>query len=621
MYRKRMKFFGKYIAALILCIILAVVPVLVSAQDVSVKAALNQRTLTVNRAVALSVTVSGADVSRAGTPEIPDFGEWFTFAGSQGQYSSTVDINGVVSQSITYNYAIIPLKDGSAKIPPVKVRAGGKTFESAELTVEIRAAGAAPPPAQQQARPQGQAVESDNIDVFVVAVPDKRTVYENEGITVDYKVYFGSGVAVSEYSVLNMPNTAGFWTEEYTMKQPSVSVETYNSKRYQAAVLKRVELFPTNSGDYSLDPMQFEFTVRAPNTSGRRNIFDVFDNPLLNRGQKIRVNSSALDIKVNPLPASGRPARFSGAVGSFSLSANVDKRTVKANESVNLTVKISGTGNIRLLNEPVLNITGVHEKYDPQISEKVNRAGGAITGEKAFEYVILPRREGTLRVEPVLFTYFDPEDEMYKTARTSPISINVAPGTISSSGMPRNLTREEVKLIGSDIRFIKESVGEWQEAGGGFFSLMFVTMLMLPLVFIGGAFIYSRHLERLSADIGYKRSRRAGAVASRHLKAARKALGTQDAGKFYPEVARALQDYIADKLNIAAAGIVTGELETVLREKQVDDDLVKEYVNCLQKCDFYRFSSVGGSPEEMQKLFEDSSAAIQNMEFRLKKSA
>ncbi|MFC1556351.1 BatD family protein [candidate division KSB1 bacterium] len=597
------------------------------AQGVTVRAFFDRSALTVNQEALLSVEISGLGQNSSAQPELPDFGEWFSFVGSRGRSQNIRIINGAFSASVTYSYALIPLKTGNAKIPPIKVSEGGKEYYSDEIQIEVFNAGVPPPTLQQPLQPDRVPSGDEPVDLFVVAVPDKKITYQNEGITIDYKVYIGPGVSVREYSLQNLPNLPGFWTEDYPLPQPAPQTEVYNNRQYQAAVLKRLELFSTNSGDFELDPMQFEFTIRDVRQRRPGDIFgrffdDPFDDPFFNRNaRRIRVNSSAVNITVRPLPSEGRPAGFAGAVGAFTINAGVDKTVVNANESVTLKVTISGEGNIKLLNEPELTITGAHEIYDPVVEEDISRSGSKVSGQKTFEYVIIPRREGMLSVEPITFSYFNPVDETYKTARTQPFLIRVSPGIVTDTRTPRNLTRDEIRLIGSDIRFIKESVGEWRPVGGRLFSWMYAAYLVLPLCAVGIAFWYSRHLNRLNADIRYKRNRMANVIANKHLKQAKQALNSRNSGAFYPEIARALQDYIADKLNISAAGILTDELKSVLEEKKIDDDLVKEYIACLQECDFRRFSSVTGAPEEMRKLYDAAAAAISNMEDRLKKAA
>ncbi len=584
-------------------------------QDVSVRTDFNSSSLIVNQEATLSVEITGKNANRVSNAEMPEFNDWFAFAGSKGRSQNISIVNGRVSASVILSYSLIPLKTGLAKLAPVTVKIGNDVYRSDEISIEIVDAGNAPAMQGRQQDYGGQ--PNQPLDLFVRAIPDKPAIYQNEGVTVEYKIYIGPGVTVREYSLENMPNTVGFWTEDYPLQQPVPRGEVYNNKRYQSAILKRLELFPTNSGEFELDPMQFEFTVRDPQQ--RRSRFDSFFDNAFSSNKRVRINSGKLNISVKPLPTESKPGDFSGLVGTFDISSETDNRTVKANESVTLKVKISGTGNIRMIDEPEISITGVHEKYDPQINESINRIESTISGEKTFEYVVIPRREGELRIDPVVFSYFDPGEDRYKTKRTSPINIRVEPGDLSITRTPRNLTREEVRLVGSDIRFIKESVREWYSVNRGMFSLLFISFLIFPLVLIGGTFVYSRHINRLSADIGYKRSRRASAAAGKHLKEAKKALDNKDEAKYYPEIAKALQDYIADKLNISAAGILTEELEKILINKNIDSQILKQYIACLQQCDFHRFSSVSSDEDEMKRLYNASEEAISNMDDHLKK--
>ena len=596
-----------------------------SAQNISVTTYIDQRSVVLNQAAELSVEISGADMNQVSRPELPDLGDWFSYTCTQSSSQNISIINGKVTSSVTYIFGIIPLKVGTATIPPVTVRIGDKTFKSAPVTVEIKDTGSAPQTQRNTRSPQTGSTD-DPVDIFIVAIPDKNTVYQNEGITVEYKVYFGSGITIREYTPLNTPNTAGFWTEEYQMHgNPRARPELYNGQQYNAAVLKRVELFPTNSGEFELDPMQMKFIVRVPQRRSR-SVFDDFDsffnNPLWGSSKEVRVRSNSLKIAAKPLPSAARPASFNGEVGNYTISAAVDKNRVKAHESVTLLVKISGTGNIKLINEPRISIPEKFERYDPKIEEKINRTSAKIMGEKTFEYVFIPRREGSYTIGPVTFTYFEPEAAVYKIERTAPIRITVEPGDAIITGAVRNLTREEIKLVGQDIRFIKESVMQWHNIGQRqYFSASFVSMLLMPVLVVGLAFVYSRHLQRLDADAGYKRSRRATAVAAKRLKKAHTYLEKNAPDSFYPEIARVLQEYIADKLNIAAAGIVTGKLEKMLTKMHIDNDLVDAYVGCLKLCDFHRFASINCTQDEMRELYEDSRKAIHTMEERLKKAA
>ncbi|MFC1554261.1 BatD family protein [candidate division KSB1 bacterium] len=606
-------------------IIFAVVPVIILllatvtyAFNVTVKAYFDSGELFVNQPATFVIEVSGAS-GNVTKPSLPDFEGWFVYSGSTGQSQNWTVINGKMSASISYTYGIIPLKEGNTKIPQITVNIDGKDYKTESFTVEVKKERTVTPPPAGGNLPDPSGSENDP-ELFLLVSPDKREVYQNEGITLEYKVYIGQNVEVSEYSQLNIPYSQGFWAEDYSMpRQPRAVPEMYNNKRYNAAVLKKVELFPTNSGEFDIDPMEMQFAVRSNNSTRNRSVFDSFFNRAT---ENVKVRSNDLKITVKPLPVEGRPSNFSGAVGKYSMSASVDKMNIKENESITMKITISGEGNIKLINEPVLDLPDYFEVYDPKVGEKIDKLGSTVSGEKTFEYVLIPRRRGNYSLDPVSFAFFDPELRAYKVIETRPLSINVSPDESVISNAPRNLNRDEIRVLGQDVRFLKENVTKWGKIGSrDFMSFSFLSLLFTPVLLVLGAFVYSRRLQKLNKDIGYKRSIRANTIAVKRLKKAHAMLTKNDPEAFFPEVAKALQEYIADKLNVAAAGIVTDEIERILKNMQIDDDLLRSYIDCLRTCDFHRFSSMKTSPEEMSTLYDDSKNAIFNMEERLKKSA
>lgn len=596
----------------------------VSAQNITVKAYINQSFVVVNQAVELAVELSGTGMNQGSQPILPDLGDWFSYTGTQGSSQSTSIVYGKVSFSTTYTFGILPLKEGKTTIPSVTVRVGNSEFKSVPVSVEIKPAGSSPAPRSTRPNPlSGGRGSGDPVDLFIVAIPDKKSVYQYEGITVEYKVYFGPGVSIQEYTPLNTPHAAGFWTEEYPISSsPRAVPEVYNGKQYNAAVLKQVELFPTSSGEFEIDPVRMQFKVRLPQRS-RGSIFDdFFNNSLFGTLRDVTVSSGSLIITSKPLPVRERPAGFKSEVGSYTIDAVLDKSKVKEHDSITLKVTISGTGNIKLINEPDIYVPDTFERYEPKIEEKINRSGGVISGEKTFEYVMIPRVEGSYTIEPVTLAFFDTNDERYKVVATSPIPIVVEPGDAGIARSARNLTREEVRLVGQDVRFIKESVVQWYSIGEGkLLTLPFLALLFTPVLLMALSIVYSKHLRKLNADLGYKRNRQANAVAIRRLKTAKTFLEKEDSDSYYPEIARTLQEYIADKLNIAAAGIVTDTLETMLKDKQVDNDILISYIACLKACDLYRFASVKSTGAQMKELYENSKKVISDMEERLKNAA
>jgi len=595
-------------------LILTAVSVKVYAQDVRVTANIQESFGVLNQAVTVSIVVEGGNATEL---TLPEFGGWFNYVGTAGTSSSTVIAGGKTTTSSTLNYSLIPIKVGNATIAPFVVTVGGKKYSTETFTFEIKSSNASPPtPGAAGNQPTGQ---NNPIDLILAAIPEKTVVYQNEGVTIVYKVYIGTGISVTEYTPVNQPNTVGFWMEEYPQStSPVPKKEMYNGKIYSAALLKKIELFPTSSGELEVDPMQIDFRARINNR--RTSIRSFFDDPFFNRTKNVRINSNTIKITVKPFPERGKPSDFDGLVGSYDITASVNTGRVKANESITLKVNYAGEGNIKLLPKPVLNIKGDHEQYEPQVSDKLVKTGSSVKGTKNFEYVIIPRKEGELKIEAIRLVYFDPSLERYIVKRTSPITIKIDKGDRVNVGAARNLTRNEIRLVGTDIRFIKESAEEWIKSGEGIYSgFSFLSLVIFPVFILGGVFAYSKYTDKLNSDIGYKRSRQANSIAAKRLRTAITLLDSGNETDYYPEIANTLQEYIADKLNISAAGLLTDELEKILSKKKLDEDIIKLYISCLSICDFHRFSSVNSGEEEMRNLYNDSQNAIVEIEERFKK--
>jgi hypothetical protein len=311
----------------------------------------------------------------------------------------------------------------------------------------------------------------------------------------------------------------------------------------------------------------------------------------------------------------GKPANFSGAVGHFSLSANVDKNAVKTNEAVTLKVKIAGKGNIKILPEPKVEIPPDFEVYEPKVSQNIQRKNGIISGNKTFEYVLIPRFAGLQSIKPVEFSYFDLGSKTYKTLKTPEITIDVAKGAEEFFTVGSGLSKEEVMLLGQDIRFIKKSIPNFKEMREYFYKgIPFTILIILPVILVIGSLGYRRHLDKLSGDVAYARSRRANQVAMRRLRKAKRLMDEHSHKEFYAEVSRALLGFLGDKLNISEAGILTDQVEEMLKIRGVDGKVVSQYLDCLRSCDYQRFAPSISKDSEMKEFFEKAKRAIVALE-------
>ena len=585
-------------------------PGLVQAQELTLQAYVDRTQIPLNQQFSLTVELSGRDAQRAPEPAVPDLSDFAVFLGTSSGMSTQI-INSQISVSRTFTHRYVATKEGSFTIPAIQIAYRGKTFQTQPIPIQIV-----------KAQTPGSRSSSNNLEdlLFLKALVNKRRVYQNEPVIVTYKIY--TAVNIQSYGIKQLPNTVGFWSEEFTMPaRPPLSSEIINGRRFRVATIRKIALFPQEPGEKTLDPMIVECEVRLPRQRRSRDPFEsFFDDPFFSLGRTVTrsVASNRVKIEVLPLPEANRPLDFSGAVGRFTLSAEVDKSRVKTNEAVTFKLTISGVGNIQILPEPKVSWPSDFEVYDPKITEKVNRSGAQITGSKTYEYVLIPRYPGAQVIKPVSFSYFDLREQAYKTLSSPSIQLNVVRGDEPLVHVPMAASKEDVELIGQDIRFIQTRLPEFQRIGDVFYKrLGFAATLAFPLLALAGALVYRRHQERLSADVAYARSRKANQMALKRLRQANKALRHGDSKAFYAEVSKALTGFIADKLNVPAAGLITDEVASLLQAKNIRPETITQYLDCLRTCDFKRFAPTDADESEMKAFFEQARKAIIALEKEL----
>jgi len=581
---------GKQIVAGLMILLLITCPLFAATLEITTS--VNRTVIGLNETFTLTVDIKGEKANDAGNPQMPDVSAFAVYLGSSGTSQNIQLINGKlsVSRSISYTYMATTL--GKFTIPPAVLNFGGKTYRSKPIQIEVVKSAQQPSTRRRQrstAPSAGSSDESIQDNLFLKVSVNKRRVYVNEPVTVSYKIY--TRLSVTQYGINKLPNTAGFWVEEFPIgNQPQTYEKIINGKKFIVAEIKRMALFPTDAGKKTIGPMQIECDVRVQQR--RRSIFDsFFDDPFFGRTIRKIVTSKPVSIEVLPLPAEGRPANFSGLVGRFSMTAKIDKKAVKTNEAISLNLRISGTGNIKMIPTPRLDLPPDFEKYEPKITEKINRTEKGISGYKNYEYVLIPRFPGVQKIKPVTLSYFDVVSRKYKTLYTPEIKINVTKGADEFMAVSSGVSKEEIKLLGKDIRFIQLSSIPFRKIGSYFYrQIYFLLILIFPVLVLLTSVVYRRHLDKLSENVAYARSRRANQVAMKRLQRAKKLLSEKTQKQFYAEISNSLMGFLGDKFNISSAGIITDEVENLMRSRGVDDEIIRQYLSCLQVCDYQRFA-------------------------------
>jgi hypothetical protein len=578
-----------------LLVLLAAGPL--TAQEVSVRTYLSQEAVGVGRTFVLNLEIAGSQ-DLDSEPQLPELGSFATYLGS-GTSTSMQIVNNRTTVSLTIQYRYQALQEGTFEIPGITVGVEGETYTTEPLSLTVSEA---PPPAQQQQPRPMDPAEIPPEDLFLTAEVSRSRVLEGEPIVVEYRIF--TRVNVSSYGFTRIPEPEGFWVEELPLpEQPQVEQVVREGRQYTSAVIRRVAVIPTGPGERTLEPLGIEAQVRVRQRmmDPFESIFDLDRSSLFGTVVPVAVSSSPVSIQVDPLPP-GRPDPFSGVVGSLSLSATLDPDSVDANEALTLRITAMGEGNLRAVPEPTLELPGDFEVYPPEVSESVQRSGGGLRGTKSWEYVLIPRAPGNRIIPPLSFGYFDTQVAEFGRASTAPLELTVSGEAMEGTA---GLVRGGVATLREDIRFIHLEPARLMRTdrspvqGPAFWSLLFLPMLMV----LGAAGI-RLHQDRLEGDPAYARRRRAGRIAHARLSEARRLASGDSRKEFYAEVARALTGFIADKLNVPAAGLQRSAVEDGLKGQGVSETTLEEVLACLEHSDLQRFSPPSGDSGTETRFLE-----------------
>ena len=545
----------------------------------------------------------------------PDFHDFQVLSGPNIS-SSFASINGVSTMSISYGYILTATKEGTFTIDEAAIVLNGHTLTTSSIKIKVK--GQAPPPQAQQAQAAGPD-DNPKIDtkdlskqIFVRAVTDKTRAYVGEQIKVYYKIYTRVGILGGQPD--KAPDLNGFWNQDVQSKgQNTWKSEVYKGIRYNVTTVKQSMLFPQHAGDLQIDPLAITFMVELRLPS-RNALDDMYGNV---KQMKYSSKSQPITIHAMALPTAGKPADFTGAVGNYTVYSDVDKRELKANETLNYTIDISGTGNLNLINSPKIAPPVDVEKYDPKTNDHIVVDSNGVSGSRQFSYLLIPRHQGNFTLNPVEFTFFNPSTQKYVTVPTKPFTIKVDKGDAQANVPAFNSSeQQDIKLLGSDIRYIKTTSADVFKDGEGFYNsaLYYILLLLGPVLFIGALF-YRRWMTEYNSDIVRVRSREASRMAAKHLAFAQKELTAGNRSAFYDAVAKGLYGYLSDKLNIPVSDLNKENIITQLQERKLDSAIITQLVDTMDLCEMARFAPVTGISE--QQVFDKAKNTINEIEDKI----
>ncbi len=537
---------------------------------------------------------------------------------STGQSTSIRTVNGRTTQEVSYSYTYIlrAKKEGNFEIRPASIEVGGKVFESNSLNIKV----VKPQSKPAQTQTNNQNLGSTNVDlgkdnIFARVVMSKRNVYRGEQIIATVKLYVNPNIPIAGFDEVNLPTYEGFYTQDIEIpQQVSFKREVYDNKIYQVGVLKKTILFPQQNGKLTIKPFSMALLVQQQVKA--RSFFDDFFST--HRTVKTRLTSSAVTINVKDLPT--QPANFFGAVGNFNINSSISSNEATTNDAITLTVKINGTGNIRLIKTPELSLPSDFEVYDPRSTENIRTTANGATGTKTIEYLFQPRFEGEYTIPAVKFAYFNPATGKYITKSTQEYKLHVTKGDEEqSTTVISSLRKEDVHLIGKDIRFIKQGDPQLKIKGHTFFGttwfyLVYIISALLFLIL----FIVYRKKAKENANIALVRNKKANSVARKRLKAAAGFMKQNNNEAFHDELLKAFLGYLSDKLGIPVADLNRESAIAKLKERGVTQEVIDDYIEVIEHCEFARYAPAEGS-EARSELYKKAESTMSRFEKQIKR--
>ena len=532
------------------------------------------------------------------------------YTSSQSSYQM---INGHTSSSssVTITYTLYAAKNGSFTIGASHAVVGGKRLSSRPVKIQVsghaqRTNGAPNMHGQDsydqpRMRSAGSAISGS--DLFIKVSASKKRVHEQEPILLTYKVYTQVDLTQLEGK---MPDLKGFHTQEVPLpQQKTFHTETVNGRPYKCVTWSQYVMYPQMTGRLEIPSITFKGIVVQQN----RNVDPM--EAFFNGGSgyvevKKDIKAPGITLQVDPLPQ--RPANFSGGVGKFNISASLDKKEVKAGEPITLRVVVGGIGNLKLLKQPVVNFPKDFDKYDAKVTDKTRLTANGVEGNMVYDFLAVPRNQGSYTIPSVELTYYDTSKNAYKTIKTQPFKVEVEKGDGTSA------ESEDFASQDKDIHTIKLGKVEQHKANEMFFgSFGYWISLLMPLIAFVVLLIVFRRRAIENADIVKKRSNRAGKIATKRLRLANKLMLQGKQGEFYDEVMRALWGYMSYKLNMPAEKLNRDNIRETLARHFVDDATIEKFTTALDECEFERYAP-GDAAGNMNRTFESAMTAIMDIE-------
>jgi BatD DUF11 like domain len=583
----------------------------VAGQDISVKAEFPS-VVTVGQQFSVLWTVN----SGGGEFSAPSFNGFYKIMGPQTSYSSSTQfINGKRSHQTTYTYVyyLQAVKEGQYVLYPAVFKHKKNSYASDSMHIEVIASSSqnTNPVAANNTANDNSEIESSGNELFVNLSLNRKEIYMGEHVVATVKLF--TRVNISGINEIKYPSFEGFLKSDIeTPPLKTLQQENVNGTVYGTGIVQQFLLYPQMAGEIDLDPVQISVLIQQKSRQS-----DPFFGDFFSSYQNIpkAIASKKVKLKVKPLPGK-KPDNFSGIVGSLDIKTEINKDTVDVNDAINFKVSISGKGNLKIASAPLLQLSPDIEVYDPKISDAINNGMNGTTGNKSFDYLLIPRHYGDFTIPSITYSYFNTSLGKYETLTSREYHVYVRKTNEQNTGITvyGGVSKEDVKYLGKDIRFIKTKSGKLSKSGILIISKRSFqsSYAFAIVVFLVVLFIRREHVKR-NSDLSLVRNRKAGKIAAKRLRAASVCLKNEQNDKFYEEILKAIWGYLSDKLNIPVSDLTRNKAISSLSERGVDDTRTENLIYILDTCEFTRFSP-SASGTEAPAIYEGTTQFIKSVE-------
>lgn len=568
--------------------------------QVELKTTVSKDKLGVNQRFRIVFTVNkqGADNFKA-----PPFTNFKVVGGPSSSVNQSW-INGKASYAQSYIYILEPKKEGEFLIAPAEIEYNDQIIKSNAVKITVLDAVEIP---KDPNNPEYIAQQN----IHLVAEVSNLNPYVGEGIYVVYKLFVSENISVNDWRVSESPQYSGFWNQDIEVKDITVKKGKYNGEDYRYIVLKRAVLIPQRDGKLKVEPIKMDFSVGIPTGRG-----DFFGN-MITKNINYATASAIRTVNVKQLPEKNKPLDFAGAVGDFDFQIKANKNVLKANDAAQLTVKVSGKGNLKLFEIPKI-VTPVElEVYTPEHKEQVTTSLTGLRGTISDIYTVVPQYKGKYKIPEVAFSYFNPTEEKYITITAPATIVDVTEGKELPSvanNKAATTPKQNVVVTGNNFRFIALDANLQPKIKSEFLnSKLFYLLLLLPFLAIPIAIIIGKKRAQRASDVFGNKIRKADRLAKKYLSEAKKQLGNQEA--FYVALEKALHNFLKAKLQVETSEISKERISEILTEKSVDAAIIKQFVEVLNDCDFARYTPT--TNVMMEQEFEKAKEVITNIDKQL----